>query len=230
MHASFGLVRGKAMFSPIWKATEFSLNFVPFHPALVECLQDWNYILKSMLKTPTDFSLLVVEYPHYTGYLDACGLGACGVLLAGSSNFLPLAWQIEWLEDIKKRFAKHEIIINDLELAAIVISWLAFENILTDMTDIRIGLSFAVLWNQKGSSSSSKVAGRLLWMLYLHVRDRGAGEAMATNIAGINNLMVDVASRKEGKFFSANENLIEYFNTHFPLKQNESCPAAGPSK
>ena len=47
---------------------------------------------------------------------------------------------------------------------------------------------------------------------------------MATNIAGINNLMAEIASRafKEGKFFSANENLIEYFNTHFPLQQSES--------
>ena len=60
--------------------------------------------------------------------------------------------------------------------------------------------------------------------MYLRLRDKGAGETMATNIAGINNIMADIASRAfgEGKFFAANENLIDYFNTHFPLQQNES--------
>lgn len=211
-----------------WWQSYGSPKLIPFNPALVECLLDWKYILKNMLKSPTDISLLVAEYPHYTAYLDACGLGAGGLLLLGSSNFPPLVWQIEWPKEIKERFAKHEITINDLELAAIVMSWLAFENILIDMSGVRIGLSCdntsAVSWNQKGSSSSSKVAGRLLRMLYIRLWDRGAGEAMATNIAGSNNLMADAASRaiKEGKFFAANENLINYFNSHFPLEQNES--------
>lgn len=228
MHASFGLVGGKAMFSPIWKAMEGSPKFIQFNPALLECLKDWKYILKNMMKNPTDISLLVAEYPHYTAYLDACGLGAGGVLLAGSLDFPPIVWQIEWPEEVKELFKEHKITINDLELAAIVLAWLSFENILTDMSNIRIGLSCdntsAVSWNQKGSSSTSQVAGRLLRMLYLRVRDRGAGEAMTTNIAGIHNVLADVASRafKDGKFFSANQNLISYFNFHFPLQQNES--------
>lgn len=102
MHASFGLFGGKAMFSPIWKAMEGSPKIVPFNPALVECLKDWKYIIKNMLKSPTDISLLVAEYPHYMAYLDACGLGAGGVLLPGSSNFPPLVWQIEWPKEIKE--------------------------------------------------------------------------------------------------------------------------------
>lgn len=71
MHASFGLVGGKAMFSPIWKAMEGSPKFICFNLALLECLKDWKYILKNMMKNPTDISLLVAEYPHYTAYLDA---------------------------------------------------------------------------------------------------------------------------------------------------------------
>ena len=47
---------------------------------------------------------------------------------------------------------------------------------------------------------------------------------MTTNIAGIHNVLADIASRafKDGKFFTANQNLISYFNSHFPLQQNES--------
>jgi hypothetical protein len=228
LHASFGLVGGKAMFSPIWKAMEGSPKFIQFNPALSECLKDWKYILKNMFKNPTDISLLVAEYPDFTGYLDACGLGAGGVLLSGSSKFPPMVWQVEWPEDIKTLFAAHTITINDLELAAIVLSWLSFENILTNMKGIRIGLSCdntsAVAWNDKGSSSSSKVAGRLLRMMYLRLRDKEAGETMAINIAGVNNNMADIASRafKKGKFFEANDNLLQYFNTHFPLQQKVS--------
>ena len=88
MHASFGLVGRKAMFSPIWKAMEGSPKVIRFNPALVECLLDWKYILKNMLKTPTDISLLVTEYPHFTGYLDTCRLVASGVLLESKDSVI----------------------------------------------------------------------------------------------------------------------------------------------
>ncbi|GFH50465.1 hypothetical protein CTEN210_06941 [Chaetoceros tenuissimus] len=83
MHASFGLVGGKAMFSPIWKVMEGSPKFIQFNPALLECLKDWKYILKNMMKNPTDISLLVAEYPHYTAYLDAWFFKT------------PIAWMLE---------------------------------------------------------------------------------------------------------------------------------------
>ncbi|GFH50494.1 hypothetical protein CTEN210_06970 [Chaetoceros tenuissimus] len=101
---------------------EGSQKFIRSNPAILECLKDWKFILKNMLQSPTDISLLIAECPHYTTYLDACGLGAGRVLLPGSLDFSSIVWQLEWPEDIKSLFKKQVITINDLELALIVLS------------------------------------------------------------------------------------------------------------
>jgi hypothetical protein len=136
-----------------------------------------------------------------------------------------VVWQVEWPEEIRNKLETNELTINDLELAAIVLEYLAFETILPDMHNIRLGLfcdnTSAVSWGQKAMSSKSIVAGKLLKMLFLRIRDKQAGKPLITNIAGTKNGMADVASRafEGGEFHMAHHNLPDYFNSHFPLQQ-----------
>ena len=82
----------------------------------------------------------------------------------------------------------------------------------------------AVAWAYKGGTSRSIPAGRLLRLLSLRQRTRKASSLLPMHIAGENNAMADISSRasKNGEYFHAHENLVKYFNSHFPLPQNLS--------
>ena len=224
-HAALGLVGGTTLMSPIWQAMQGEPAYINVKEATKTALKDWRWMIKNLLKNPTDISLLVIDDPDYIGYLDACKLGAGGVLLPGKKDFPPVVWQVEWPEDIRKKLDTKELTINDLELAAIVLEYFAFESILPNMQNIRLGLfcdnTSAVSWGQKAMSSKSIVAGKLLKMLFLRIRDRQAGRPLITNIEGTKNGMADVASRAfaGGEFHLAHKTLSTYFNSHFPLQQ-----------
>ncbi|GFH59971.1 hypothetical protein CTEN210_16447 [Chaetoceros tenuissimus] len=177
MHASFGIVGGRSLMSPIWKAMEGSPAYINITEDLKQCLSDWKSIITSILKRPSDISLLVADTPDYNGYLDA----------------------LEWPEDIKQKLDTHEVTINDLELAAIVLEWFAAEAIIPNMYNIRLGMfcdnTSAVSWAQHGCTSTSAVAGQLLRLLYMRINTKEAGPALVTNVAGDDNTMADIASR-----------------------------------
>lgn len=224
-HAALGLVGGTTLMSPIWQAMQGEPEFINVKDAVKVALRDWRWMIKNLLKHPTNISLLVVDDPDYIGYLDACKLGAGGVLLPGKKDFPPVVWQVEWPEDIREKLDANVLTINDLELAAIVLEYLAFETLLPQLHNTRLGLfcdnTSAVSWGQKAMSSKSIVAGKLLKMLFLRIREKKLGKPLITNIAGNKNGMADVASRafKGGEFQKAHHNLVPYFNSHFPLQQ-----------
>ena len=76
---------------------------------------------------------LVSNYPDYVGHSDACGLGTGGVWQGGLKQLLsPFLWQLEWPEDIRQALVTDAnpygtLTINDLELAGLLLNWLALE-------------------------------------------------------------------------------------------------------
>ena len=72
--------------------------------------------------------------------------------------------------------------------------------------------------------SRSTAAARLLRMLGLRIHARQASHVIPVHIAGKDNIMADIVSRafRGGEFFHAKSNLVEYFNSNFPLPQNQS--------
>ena len=119
--------------------------------------------------------------------------------------------------------------MNDLELAGAVLNWLVLEcqkHIRLKHKHIRVFCdnTSAVAWAQKLQTSKSKVAGRMLRMLGMRVHARQASSLTPLNIAGDDNTMADIVSRafKNGQYYSANNNLTQYFNLHFPLPQKRS--------
>ena len=178
---------------------------------------------------PTHVTQLVVDYPHFIGYSDACKLGAGGVWSSGTAQLAPLVWQYQWPQDVQDNLISASnpngtVTINDLELAGIILNWLALEYSNINLHGCHIGTfcdnASAVSWAYKLRTSASIPAARLLRFLGIRIHARQASSMIPLNIAGTDNLMADIASRafKAGKYFSAASNLTAYFNSNFPLK------------
>ena len=180
---------------------------------------------------PTPVQVLVSNYPNYIQYTDACALGAGGVITPGLDPMQYWVWQYAWPEDIQNELVTSTnrngtITINDLELAGIVIGWLVLEYVCDDLVFKHIGMfcdnTSAVAWAFKFTTSKSVIAGRLLRLLAIRQRTRQASSLLPMHIAGKDNEMADIPSRafKNGEFFHAHDNLVNYFTSHFPLPQN----------
>jgi hypothetical protein len=232
-HASFGLPGGAGLFSPIQMAMTNNPPYITLTSDLKQILQDWRYIIRYMEKNPTSVRQLVLEFPAFVGYSDACRLGAGGVWCSGTSELSPVLWQVAWPDDVQNALVTDDnpsgsITINDLELAGAVLNWLVLEGQQVDLQYKHVGTfcdnTSAVAWAYKLRTSSSKVAGRLLRMLGMRIHARQASGLTPLHIAGEENVMADIISRafKNGKFFHASENLTCFFNKHFPLQKNKS--------
>ena len=71
-------------------------------------------------------------------------------------------------------------------------------------------------------SSASIAACTLIRMLVLFINARKSLSVTPLYVAGKDNKMAYMVSSsfKEGKYFSAFNNIITYFNHHFPLPEN----------
>jgi hypothetical protein len=233
-HASFGLPAGVALFSPIQMAMKNNPSFIDLTDDLRQTFLDWKFIIQHMKRTPTSVLQLMQNYPDYLGHSDSCGLGTGGTWSSGLKPIKPFLWQLEWPNDIKTRLVsstnpKGDLTINDLELAGLVLNWLALEcqkglHLAYHHIGTFCDNTSAVSWANKLRTSKSLVAGRLLRLLGLRIHSRQASSLIPLHIAGENNIMADIVSRafKHGKFFLAKTNLTSYFNTHFPLAQGTS--------
>ena len=233
-HASFGIPGGAGLFSPIQRAMANNPDFINITKELITILEDWRYMIQYLIKHPTSVLQLIVEFPHYLGYSDSCGIGTGGVWTSGLSHLSPILWQLEWPDDIKSQLITFNnmngtLTMNDLELAGAILNWLVLEcqkNI--DLTHKHIGIfcdnTSAVAWAYKLRTSKSIVAGRLLRMLGMRIHARQASSLTPLNIAGDDNTMADIVSRafKNGQYFDASKNLTSYFNHNFPLSQKKS--------
>ena len=232
-HASFGMPGGRGLFSPLQMAMLGDPEFINITTSLKSCLQDWKYIVRFMRENPTSVFQIVLEYPSYIGYSDACKLGAGGIWCSGTEALHPFLWQVGWPEDIQRQLVTDDnkngsITINDLELAGAVLNWLALECQQLDLQYKHVGTfcdnTSAVAWAYKLRTSKSHIAAQLLRILSIRIHKRKASGLTPMNIAGEDNKMADVVSRafKQGEFFAASQNLTQYFNNHFPLTQNKS--------
>ena len=232
-HASFGIPGGRSLFSPIQAVMANNPEFIPLTETLKQTLRDWSYMIGYLKQHPTSVLQLIVDSPWYIGYSDACKLGAGGIWCSGIKHLHPLLWQVEWPLDIQEALItdknpKGYITINDLELAGIVLNWMALE-----LTDLNLKYAHiatfcdntsAVAWSYKMRTSKSVAAGKLLRLLGMRIHQRKASTVIPSHIAGEKNDMADIVSRafKSGKYFAASHSLTNYFNTNFPLPQKQS--------
>ena len=232
-HASFGIPGGKGLFSPIFRALKTTTGTVRITEDLKCVLRDWRTVIQQLQTAPTPVQLLVSSYPNYIQFTDACGLGAGGIITPGLDPMQHWVWKFEWPRDIKEALVSGTnktgtLTINDLELAGLVLGWLVLEHVCDDLRYKHVGMfcdnTSAVSWAYRGSTSTSTVAGRLLRFLALRQRKRQVSSLAPLHVAGDDNAMADIPSRafKSGKYFAACNDIVAYFNTHFPLPQNLS--------
>ena len=232
-HASLGIPGGEGLFSPIQMAMHNNPKFINITPHLRQILTDWRYMIHYLQLHPTSVLQLIVEYPNYLGYSDACKIGAGGIWTSGTSPMDPILWQFEWPQDIQNNLVTSTnrtgtITMNDLELAGATLNWLLLETLPICLKYKHIGIfcdnTSAVAWAQKLRTSKSAIAARLLRMIGMRIHARQASSLTPLNIAGDDNDMADIASRafKHGKYFEASKNLTLYFNSKFPLPQSQS--------
>jgi hypothetical protein len=234
-HASFGIPAGIALFSPLQQAMRFSPKFITLTHELSIILTDWQYMIGFMKLHPSSVLQLVKNHPDYVGHSDACALGAGGVWTSGLKVIKkPFIWQVRWPDDIINNLVTSSnkngtVSINDLELAGLVLNWLALEyNNSVPLEFHHVGVfcdnTSAVSWTNKMRTSTSIIAGRLLRILGLRIHARRASSLIPIHIAGVDNVKADSISRafKNGKYFMSNETLTQYFNTNFPLPQHNS--------
>ena len=81
-----------------------------------------------------------------------------------------------------------------------------------------------VIWKYKLRNSKSCITGYLLRFLGHRIHQARCSSMVPHHIAGVDNIMTDVISCafKEDKYFKISHDLVSYFNTNFPLAQNES--------
>ncbi len=230
-HASFGIPGGKGLFSPIYRAMKQNPDYIPMTPELKQTLSEWRSLVQHLSLSATPVKLLVSDYPNYLVITDACGLGTGGVITPGISLLDYWVWKFEWPADIRDNLItdsnpKGSLTINDLELAGMVMGWLALEMLPLNLTYKHLGMfcdnTSAVSWAMKGSTSTSLPASRLLRFLSLRQRIRQTSSLTPLHIKGDNNKMADAASRafKDGEYFHIADTLLTYFNNTFPLQND----------
>ena len=115
------------------------------------------------------------------------------------------------------------ITINDLELEGSFLVWIVLQNFCADLKYKPIGRfcnnTSAVLWEYKGSTSTSFLAARLLRLLYTQQAFHQASSLIPVIIVVKVNIMADIPSRafKNGELFHVQTDFVAYFNIQLNL-------------
>ena len=180
-------------------------------------------MIKQLGKIPTHVMQLVATHPDFLGYSDACGTGVGGVWMGIIEDIGYIVWRMEWPQDIIDNLCtssnpKGRLIMNDMELAGVVLEWLVLESLIPDLIFKSIGIncdnSTVVTWITKMRTSKSMVAARLLRLLLMQLHRRRTAPLLTIGIAGLDNDMVDISSRsfKKGYALKTNQSLTSHFN------------------
>lgn len=192
-HASFGVPGGKGLFSPIWRVLQGNPPWVKMTKTLRSTLKDWRTLIRAMARDPSQIPLLIPKDPDFIHHTDACKLGAGGVIRSGNRTIKPIVWQFRWPQEIQEMLITAEnpngkLTINDLELAGIVLGWLIMEMAEKDLDFSHVGMfcdnTSATAWANKGHSTKSLAAARLLRFLALRQRTRRVSSLTTVHIAG----------------------------------------------
>ena len=234
-HASLAVPAAKGLFSPLQAALIGSDQQINITPAIKQSLQDWRALLDEVMTEPTHTEELVKAPPSYVGYCDACKFGAGGVWVSGRKELPPFVWRAAFPEEIQRRVVSFsnpngDITNSDLEMAGVLLEWLALERIGVRLRHEHVGVycdnTPTVAWSKKLSSTKSKVAARLLMALAMRQRVTRSSPLLTVSIAGKENNMADVASRSFRKceiaaYSLTDESFLPTFAKHYPPPQGQ---------
>ena len=227
-HVSLGIPSGRSLFAPLDMEMRGDTYFITITPNLLQCLEDLQCLVQLMAKGHTSVMQLVMRPPSYISYTDAWNLGAVGVWCSGTSYLKPFLWQVEFPRDIQYSLVTVEnpngsIRINYLELAGALLGFLVLEAQRVQLKYCHLAIfcynMTTVVWAYKLRNSKSEIAGCFLRFLGLLMHQSKCSSMIPHHIAGKDNIMSDIISRafKMGKFSTAPNDIVSYFNTRFSL-------------
>ena len=233
-HTAIVIPCGKPLMGPLDSAIATTIRLgnpnVKLTPYVKSVLNDWIALIHQAAARPTHVKELIPHKPSFHGFVDASGWGVGGVWFSGTKNMAPTVWFLRWPSDITDNLVTDtnpagSISISDLELAGIVLHFLALEALLapTQHTLRHATVAIwcdnlaAVAWAHKNRTSTSQVAIRLLRVLAFRLRHNAAALPNIQHISGVFNVMADVASRKHSL---DPETFLTEFTDSFPPPQN----------
>ena len=228
--------------SPLYAAQLQSREVTTITPPIKQCLQDWKELVKQVGSRETSILELVPRKAHYIGYMDSSKSAVGGVWTNGTKSLKEQwVWRLEWPQEVQNQLVSESnpsgtISINDLEMAGILLGWLALEYIIPDLKHAHIGMfcdnMSTVSWTNKKSTSTSTIAGHLLRALALRQHVNKSSPLSTVHIEGKKNTMADMASRSfnEPCFTNANKPFLQTFQSLFPLQTSSWREFSHPKK
>jgi hypothetical protein len=252
-HAARILPSARAFFTPLNNALRGLPDYIGLsrHGEVRNALLDMATVIRNLASRPTHVSELVqADSPDYIGYCDASGFGAGGVWFGGQKDLAPIVWRIEWPKDITEALVSDKnplgtITNSDLEMAGVVLHEAVLESHIGNAMEaahLVIGCdnSPAVSWTTRmASRSASPIAYRLLRGLAMRQRVTRSAPPTVYHVAGINNILADVASRPIKGLAShfhlmeqsplCPETFLTFFNSAYPLPQKQPWHSVQPN-
>jgi hypothetical protein len=230
-HVALILPGIKGLFSPINKALQGEPRVIGLgkNSDVRAAFLDLVHMVADLAERPTHVKELVPGDDHYTGYCDACAAGAGGVWLSGDLNIRPIVWRVQFSAYITSQVVsttnpRGSLTNSDLEMAAVLLHYMVLQQEV-DLRYIRTGVwsdnTPTVAWTKRmADHSQAPTAGRLLRGLAAVQRSIHSGPLTIGSIAGIDNIMADVASRSF--HLTCDTAFLTHFTARFPLPQQQS--------
>lgn len=245
-HATLGMPDGRSLMGPFDRALAAANHRnktvqIRKGSPLDTAMADFLTLLKQMSGRPTHCKQLVPGTPSYLGYVDACLTGVGGVWLPGTMFVEPTVWRCQWPPEIQQQCIVHNpngwITINDLEMAGFVLQFLLLEELVGPLTYLHIAVwcdnTSAISWIRKMKSNKSAIGQRLARILSMRMHIHQVSPLAALSIAGIANLLADIASRSYTDLVPAScatdFGFLTHFQSEFPLQQNHQWQLCRPS-
>ena len=197
---------------------------------LLTSLEGCRTLLRESTKDPTRCSQLIQGWPDFIGFVDASGHGAGGVIIGELSPCTPTVFRWQWPPDVAsdiKTFENPEgrISNSDLEMAGLVLLWLAMDAVCGPLENKRLTLfndnTPTIGWATKLASKRSMVAEHLVQALALRAKQQKACPFTPIHIKGKRNAIADIPSRSFGSnpawHCDTDDKLLTLFNSTFPL-------------
>jgi hypothetical protein len=141
------------------------------HGEVREAFLDAGALIIELVRRPTHLSELVPTAFDYVGFCDATAFGAGGVWFSGNLPLQPTLWRVEFLADITHQVVSDSnpsgtLTSSDLELAGVVLHYLALEQIAESLLDCQMAIGCdntpAVSWTTRmATQSASSIAYQL---------------------------------------------------------------------
>ena len=199
-------------------------------------LDDFRLLAQELTSRPTRIAELIPDRePRTEGACDAAGSGMGGVHFipastdAGDEDVVPLLWRERFPQWVRDQLScwknpNGRITNSDLELAGSI----AQNDVLAQYANVAERTTHncydnipAVYWQRKGATTTIGPAAYLLRLQGIHQR-LYRYVPLRDYIPGFLNEMADILSRR---WDLSDDQLLAYFNTHFPQKRPwRLCP------